>query len=179
MGDFQSINWRSRGYLPHFDAQGMQQHIVFGLADSLPCDHAMDQRDALTAYDAMLDRNIGRCALRDPVCASSVQQALLHGDGRDYRLLAWCVMPNHVHVVIEQDGELAGTVRRWKTWSARRINARLNTSGRVWRREYFDRFARNEKQLGVMIEYVENNPVAAGLISTPEAWTWSSAGHRR
>ncbi len=179
MGDFQSINWRSRGYLPHFDARGSQRHIVFGLADSTPNDLALDQRDALTAYDAVLDRGIGDCALRDPVCASAIQQALLHGDGYEYRLLAWCVMPNHVHVVIDQDGDLAVIVRRWKTWSARLINGHLQRSGRVWRREYFDRFARDEKQLGVMIDYVEANPLAAGLVSIPEAWPWSSAAHRR
>jgi len=179
MHDFASINWRSRGYLPHFDAPGSQQHIVFGLADALPESDAPVPGDAPFAFDSALDRGLGGCVLRDPRCARAVQEALLHGDVERYRLLAWCVMPNHVHVVVEQVADLPGTVRRWKTWSARSINARLGQSGRVWRREYFDRYARTEVQLANMIYYVEQNPVAAGLVSSPELWPWSSAAHGR
>jgi len=178
MGDFQSINWRSRGYLPHFDAPGFQQHIVFGLADAISGRDANHTDDALTAFDAVLDRGLGDCVLSEPACASAVQEALLHDDGEHYSLLAWCIMPNHVHAVIDQRGDLAAIVRRWKTWSARQINARLKRAGRVWRREYFDRYARNEGHLGAMIAYVENNPVNAGLVSTPKAWLWSSASLR-
>ncbi len=176
MGDFQSINWRSRGYLPHFDAPGIQQHIVFSLADAVP--DAANGSDALMSFDATLDRGLGDCVLSEPKCAHAVQQALLHGDDDRYRLLAWCIMPNHVHVVIDQRGDLADIVRRWKSWSARQINVHLKRSGHVWRREYFDRFARNEKQLGLMIDYVECNPVAAGLVASPAEWPWSSASRR-
>ena len=177
MHEFASINWRSRGYLPHFDARGSQQHIVFGLADALPEGSAPLSEDALTSFDSALDRGSGKCVLRDPRCALAVQQALLHGDLERYRLLAWCIMPNHVHVVIEQNEDLAGSVRRWKSWSARGINAHLGRTGRVWRREYFDRFARNADQLAHMIHYVESNPVAAGLVVDAKEWPWSSAGH--
>jgi putative transposase len=179
MHEFASINWRSRGYLPHFDAPGSQQHVVFSLADALEDGVVSSSDDALSAFDAALDRGLGQCILREPQCALALQQALLHGDAERYRLLAWCVMPNHVHVVIEQGADLPGTVRRWKTWSARAINAHLGRSGRVWRREYFDRFARNEEQLAATIHYVENNPVAAGLVGSPELWRWSSAGYGR
>lgn len=180
MGDFQSINWRSRGYLPHFDAIGSQQHIVIGLADAMP-DTAVEAASAseLLAFDRDLDAGHGDCLLRDPRCAAIVQDELLHHDGDRYRLLAWCVMPNHVHVVVEQRADLSGTVRRWKSWSARRINALLQRSGPLWRREYFDRFACSERQLGVMIEYVEANPVTAGLAPAAAEWPWSSAGYAR
>lgn len=179
MFDWGAINWRSRGYLPHFDAAGMQQHIVFGLADALPEQpDAHDTIDSLAAFDGVLDRGCGGCLLRDPRCAAIVQEELLHHDGERYRLLAWCIMPNHVHVVVEQGADLAGTVRRWKSWTARRINAVAGRSGVVWRREYFDRFARNEDQLANMIWYVEQNPVAAGLVAEAQEWAWLSAGRR-
>lgn len=178
MFDWGSINWRSRGYLPHFDAVGMQQHIVFGLADAQPDQAGVpDTIDSLAAFDGLLDRGGGSCLLADPRCAAIAQKELLHHDGVRYRLLAWCIMPNHVHVVVEQGADLAGTVRRWKSWMAREINAVTGRSGHVWRREYFDRFARTEVQLANMIHYVENNPVAAGLIASPEMWPWSSAAY--
>jgi REP element-mobilizing transposase RayT len=179
MGDFSSINWRSRGYLPHFDAPRMHQHIVFGLADASPAPAQAPKLTAserVRAYDAELDAGHGACLLRDPKCALIVQSELLQHDGSRYRLLAWCVMPNHVHVVIEQGADLAGTVRRWKSWTTRAINATLGRQGTLWRREYFDRFARNESHLSVMIAYVENNPVAAGLVAEAAEWPWSSAG---
>ena len=180
MGDFASINWRSRGYLPHFDARGMHQHIVFGLADAGPTGARVPELTAsqrILAYDAELDAGHGECLLRDPRCAQIVQSELLQHDGVRYRLLAWCVMPNHVHVVIEQGADLSGTVRRWKTWTTRAINDALARQGRPWRREYFDRFARSEQHLSVMVSYVENNPVAAGLVADAAEWPWSSAGY--
>lgn len=119
---------------------------------------------------------LGECLLWDPRCAAIVQDELLRLDGERYRLLAWCVMPNHVHAVLEQLEDLAGTVRRWKSWTARGINSALGRSGQVWRREYFDRFARNEHHLRTMIDYVEANPVAAGLVANAADWNWSSAG---
>ena len=181
MGDFASINWRSRGYLPHFDAPGMQQHVVFCLADAtLERVRAFDSTPAgrVRAYDAELDAGHGECLLRDGRCAEIVQNELLQHDGNLYRLLAWSVMPNHVHVVIEQGADLAGTVRRWKSWTTRAINVALGRQGPLWRREYFDRFARNEQHLGTMVAYVENNPVAAGLVGDAADWPWSSAGYR-
>ena len=84
MGDVAWINWRSRGYLPHFDALGMCQHVVFGLADAIP--DRTDVRDVqaaniLRAYDAELDAGHGDCLLRDPRCARIVQDELLLHDG--------------------------------------------------------------------------------------------------
>ena len=181
MGDYLAINWRSRGYLPHFDAPGMQQHIVIGLADAAPhlqLAPALDAKARVLALDALLDAGHGERLLADPRCASIVQDELLHHDSERYRLLAWCIMPNHVHVVIEQNTDLAGIVRRWKSWTARAINRALDRQGQVWRRDYFDRFARNEQHLSTMIWYVEQNPVAAGLAFEAAAWPWSSAGCR-
>ncbi len=179
MGIDRFQSWRSRGYLPHLDAIRHQQHIVFSLSDAVegvtysggPADH----RRQLEAY---LDKGRGECLLERPGLAKIVQDELLRLDIERYRLMAWCVMPNHVHVVIEQIEDIAGTVRRWKSWTAREINRATGRSGPLWRREYFDRVARDEQHLQTMIHYVENNPVAAGLVAYPVDWRWSSAAHR-
>jgi REP element-mobilizing transposase RayT len=76
------------------------------------------------------------------------QRCLLHDDGERYALAAWCVMPNHMHVLVEQfDGHpLADIVQTWKSVSAHTINKAQGRNGPLWRREYFDRFMRSEEQ---------------------------------
>lgn len=100
--------WYSRSYLPHCDAPGLIQAITFRLADALPKAvlerikrEARDDKDKQQRIEAHLDAGHGSCLLREPHLASIVECALLHFDGKRYRLLAWCIMPNHVHVLIE------------------------------------------------------------------------------
>jgi putative transposase len=98
-------------------------------------------------------------------------------DGDRYRLLAWCIMPNHVHVVVEPDANnlLDRIIQSWKSYTAKRANQILDRSGMFWHRDYFDRFMRDEGHLNRTIDYVENNPVKAGLAFEPVKWRWSSA----
>src|SRR5690606_34432119 len=103
-------------YLPHLDFKGTIQHVIFGLADALP--EFPDEGDPVVRmkrFDAGLDSGLGCRLLEIPACAAIVENELLHHDGERYRLLAWCIMPNHVHAVIEQLADLGGTVRRWKS----------------------------------------------------------------
>jgi REP element-mobilizing transposase RayT len=131
-------------------------------------------------FDSLLDAGHGASVLQGQA-ASIVQAVLQHDDGTAYRLLAWCVMPNHVHVLMEQiEGYgLSDIVQTWKSVSARRVNALLGRKGVLWRREYFDRFMRDQAQFEATIVYVGNNPVAAGLALRPQDWAWSSARLRR
>jgi putative transposase len=171
--------WHSRGYLPHFDSPETVQFVTFRLADSLPVTviEALKQQNALHNVDQELDAGRGACWLRRADIAEMVQNALLHFDGERYRLLAWCIMPNHVHVVIEiLNQSLGDTVRSWKSFSARRANLILGRSGAFWHADYFDRYMRDEKHLEDTVNYVESNPVKAGLAGEARGWPWSSAG---
>lgn len=153
--------WRSRGYLPHCDGAGLIQHIVFSTIGA----------------PSGIEANFGLHLLATPRAASIVERALLHFDAERYRLLAWCVMPNHVHAVVEQ-GEgwpLAQVVHSWKSFTANAINKAFSREGGVWMREYFDRFMRDDDHLSTTIYYVETNPVDAGLVAQAEDWRWSSA----
>ena len=171
--------WHSRGYLPHLDSAETIQFVTFRLADSLPravAEQLAELSDSLAETDRRLDGGLGACWLRDAKIGAMVEEALLHFDGERYRLLAWCVMPNHVHAVVEpgeQQG-LGAIVQAWKSFSAKRANKLLNRSGPFWHKDYFDRFIRDEGHLQRTIEYVENNPVKAGLASTITDWPWSS-----
>jgi len=175
--------WHSRGYVPHFDAPQVAQTVVFRLADSLPR-HLVPARlrapEAAQELDVGLDKGDGACWLNRPEIAAEIENALLHFDAERYFLLAWCVMPNHVHVMVEMRDcfRLGDQVRSWKTFSARRANERLRRTGPFWSADYFDRFVRGDRHYEIALNYIEYNPVKAGLVSAPELWRWSSA-HRR
>jgi REP element-mobilizing transposase RayT len=183
--------WHSRGYLPHVDGLSRQQFITFLLADSLP--NAALERIKLelpnedqgserhARIEAFLDVGHGSCVLRDPACGTIVEHALLHFAGIRYGLIAWVVMPNHVHALIEpQPGYvLADIVHGWKSFTANKINRLLGRPGRLWQREYWDRYIRDMEHLQSTIAYIHANPVAAGLVGTAERWPFSSARRAR
>ena len=172
--------WYSRGYLPHFDSPERIQHVVFRTADSLPAHLRPDVigvRRLSEALDGLLDLGAGACPLSDVLAATTVEHALLHFDSERYRLLSWCVMPNHVHVLLEQieGARLADIVKSWKAYTAAVINKHFGSAGRFWARDYFDRFMRDEAHLAQTVAYIENNPVKAGLCNEPSQWRFSSA----
>lgn len=171
--------WRTRGYLPHRDEARLIQHIVFNLADALPTRYVgLDDPEAQRNWiDAELDVGHGGKLLEAAENAEIVESCLQHDHGVRYALTAWCIMPNHVHVVVEQlhGRALGDIVQTWKSVTAHLINKRLARRGPVWQREYFDRFMRNEKQFETTVSYVENNPVAAGLVQNASDWRFSSA----
>ena len=175
--------WRSRGYLPHCDERGLVQHVVFGLHDSYraPPTHMTDATQRAQWIDRDLDLGRGSRLLEKPEHAKTVQDCLLFGDGERYALAAWCVMPTHVHVLIEQFDHhpLSDVVQKWKSVSAHAINKVEGRTGRLWQPEYFDRFMRSEEQFAWTVAYIENNPVAAMLAEKPEDWRFSSATWRR
>jgi REP element-mobilizing transposase RayT len=176
--------WRSRGYLPHCDERGLVQHIIFGLFDSLPREAppSLSRPDDRAEWaDHELDVGHGCRILANPSNAEIVQRSLLHDDGEHYALGAWCIMPTHVHVLVELrfEATLADIVQTWKSATAHAINKREGRAGRLWRREYFDRFMRAEEQFENTATYIENNPVAASLCEKPEDWRFSSATWRR
>lgn len=143
---------------------------------TLPDDAALRRR----AVDTFLDASREGCRLSNLAAAGIVEQALLRFDGLRYSLLAWCIMPNHVHVVVQpRDGYRIGDiVRSWKTFTAREINQSTGADGSFWARDYFDRFMRNEDQLAKTLDYVEQNPVKAGFVAKAADWQFSSARRR-
>ena len=187
--------WYSRGYLPHRDVAGLQQAITFRLADSLPQEKLRGLEAELERLpegersaerrrriERWLDAGMGCCALRHPAVAAQVRASLGHFDGERYRLLAWCVMPNHVHALIEPLGPLATIVQGWKSVTARwalarngELNLGIPDPRHLWMREYWDRYIRDAHHRRRVVDYIHRNPVKAGLCAEPAAWPWSSA----
>jgi putative DNA methylase len=185
--------WHNRGYLPHFDGGSIPQSITFRLFDSLPkiiieewshelarqgsAERDTEMRRRISAY---LDQGQGSCYLKDPRVARLVQDAILYFDQDKYLLSAWVVMPNHVHLVTTPlpGKRLARIMQSLKSFTAKEANKLLAREGTFWMPDYFDRYVRNEKHFTRAVEYVENNPVKAGLCRTPEDWPFSSAWFR-
>jgi REP element-mobilizing transposase RayT len=174
--------WYSRGYLPHFDAGALLQHIVFRTHGSLPKSeldqiHTAPSEIRRKMINDALDRSRDGCIFHKPEFANIMQESLRYFDGERYDLQAWCVMPNHVHVValIYADALLSKVVQNWKQATALRINRSLGKTGAVFALDYFDRYVRDLPQAERLIHYVEANPVKACLCSTSQDWRWSSA----
>jgi len=112
--------------------------------------------------------------LRDPVSARIVENALGFFDGERYRLLSWVIMPNHVHVLIEQipGYRLGDIVHSWKGFTAKQINHLRGRQGAFWAPDYYDRFVRDAVHFESALAYIRNNPVKAGLVAVPEDWPW-------
>ncbi len=128
--------WRTRGYLPHYDAAEQIQHVIFRLADSLPAKveaeiGRLPPVERGREAEGWLDAGHGSGVLGRPEVAELVRNTLLAEDARSYDLEAWCVMPTHVHVLLKQRPgyPLASLVHGWKSVSAHAINRRLGRSG--------------------------------------------------
>jgi REP element-mobilizing transposase RayT len=190
----QTLTWHSRGYIPHWEAGEIAQAITFRLADSLPSSLlqrweveldrlANDSRDQerRKRIERALDSGHGSGALAQPAVGEIVENALLFFDASRYRLHAWVVMPNHVHVLVTPIGgeSLSAIVHSWKSFTAKKASALLGRTGAFWATEYFDRAIRDEAHYANAVEYFAMNPVKAGLCGRPEAWRYSSSWHGR
>ena len=113
-----------------------------------------------------------------PDVAEIVQNALLHFEGERYRLHAWCIMPNHVHLVVQPlaEHQLKDILHSWKSFTATKINHLLKRDGALWERESFDHLIRRAEHVEHFAQYTEHNPVAAGLTHAPQDWPFSSCG---
>ena len=98
-------------------------------------------------------------------------------DGERYRLHAWTIMPNHVHVLLSiLPGMPLGTiVGSWKRFTAREGNIVLGRVGEFWQADYWDRFIRNEEHFNNAVAYIRENPVKAGLCGRAADWAFGSA----
>lgn len=178
--------WHERGYLPHFDGGAVVQTVTFRLADSLPREvykqlvATADDNARQRLIHRLIDEGRGTCLLRDPQNAAIVATALEYFDGERYKLLAWVIMPNHIHAIVEQvEGyQLGRVIHSWKSFTAKQINKSLGKDGRVWARDYYDRFVRDAEHYANALFYVENNPVKIGLVRRSEEWPFSSAAAR-
>ncbi len=176
------VRVRSRGRLPHWERDEATYFVTFRLFDSLPAvaleriKQTKPGGDYAERLDAYLDRGSGASFLKDPRVAKLVVDALRHFDGARYHLHAWCVMPNHVHVIFSvlpartPALRLSSIIQSWKSFTAKEANRLLARTGSFWQREYYDHLVRDDEDFVRCVEYTINNPVKAGLCERWEDW---------
>ncbi len=126
--------------------------------------------------------------LEQPELAEIVAGALTHFAGDRYDLYAWVAMPSHFHLVFRPRDEWVRTLadldkrsprerimHSIKRDSALKCNRALGLFGRFWQDESYDHVVRDDDELARIIEYIEHNPVKAGLCTSRDLWQWSSA----
>jgi len=96
------------------------------------------------------------------------------------RLLAYCLMPNHVHLVVSPDGATA--ISRWMHWlmttHTHRHHLRYGTSGCLWQGRFRAFPVKHDGHLLTVMRYVERNALRAGLVERAEHWPWGSLALR-
>jgi len=179
---------RTRGYLPHWESEGGIYFVTFRLADSLPqsvlralqmseIQEPKEEPQLAKKLEDFLDQGAGACVLGHPRIAEIAASALRKFDGTRYRMLAWCVMPNHVHVVFQpsKEDDLPGILHAWKSFTGVEINRRLSRSGALWQKEYYDHLIRDGEQLNRAIRYTAENPAKAGMKNWPYVYVSAEA----
>ncbi len=198
-----------RRNLPHIQPRGAAFLVNFRLAGSLPA-HVVERLRAETVElearlltikdpnerfllrdkeqrklfakwdDALHECQTGPFWLKDERIAQIVVDSILYHDGNWFDVLAYCIMPNHGHLVLTPyessdtaDYSLTKIMHNIKRNSANHANKVLDRTGAFWQHESYDHFARDEKELERIIKYVLYNPVKAGLVKEQTDWKWS------
>jgi REP element-mobilizing transposase RayT len=208
-----------RRRLPHWDVYDATYFVTSCLADSLPT-HGLGELRAYRAeldvrnrppdltedeweiakhklifarFDRLIDYQSQVRWLEQPEAAESVRKSMYHFAGQRYDLLAYVVMPSHVHWVlrplpkwceeIAADSNDQRTPRErilhsFKSFTGNECNRLLGRSGKFWQDESYEHCVRNEDELLRIVEYIEQNPVKAGLVTEAALWPCSSAADR-
>jgi len=212
-----------RRNLPHYQPIGYTFFVTFRLHNSLPIHVIEKLKDdyrthikEVSAYkskkekqnkysevkwnyfekfDSYLDKYSNNNWLKDERLAKLVYDSILYRDNKEYELISFTIMPNHVHVVFslveragcslradntdsmvdkkQTDSSLYKIMQSLKWYTAKECNKILNRTGQFWQHESYDHVIRNEEELNRIVEYVLNNPVKAGLVETCEDWKWN------
>ncbi len=204
--------YRSR--LPHYTPIGGTFFVTFRIHNALPLavmqalkwaytrevDHIRQQSLSLrkqrkliakaryayfNQYDDRLDgRKSDRCFFSDPALCKSLADHLHTFDNDLYELKAYCIMPNHVHLLLSLGNQLADDhyflldedelvlsykplhqiMQKIKGASARFLNQQLGRTGTFWQKDSYDHYVRDAKAFRNILYYILHNPEKAGLV---------------
>ncbi len=202
-----------RRNLPHIHPPGATFFVTFRLAGSLPqevLERLKEEREEeerqlkerlqgaalrreqyqlqkkfFGRYDDWLDRMAyGPAWLREPALAEMVAREIRQLDGVHCDVLAYCIMPNHVHLLLDfqrftkgdtrgHPSVLSRVLHLLKGRTARYANQFLGRSGAFWQQESYDHVVRDGKELERIVRYILNNPVKAGLVGDWQDWAYT------
>ncbi|MDB2685982.1 hypothetical protein N9Y42_02115 [Mariniblastus sp.] len=204
------VTYRLNGSIPKIRLREMAQRRsgrikspqVYGLTGK----HCRETAHKLffLEFDEALDVSDTDRWLGHPAIAKIIRENLHHHNGTLYQLLSWCVMSNHVHILIQPfeysslpdsfdasakdfvcsdevadaDSPLSRIMHSLKSYTANEANRVLGRQGTFWQRESYDHWVRDLDELQRIVDYIRMNPVKAGLCANPNDWVFSSAYDR-
>jgi REP element-mobilizing transposase RayT len=123
------------------------------------------QHRHLSKVESILDSGLGSCVLAQSEVRQVVTDALKFFDGTRYRLHAFVVMPNHVHLCVTpmEGWELEELLKSWKGFTSRQINLALKRTGSLWQSESYNRIIRDAEHFARVVRYIGKNAVKVGL----------------
>ncbi|GAB4446211.1 MAG: transposase [Anaerolineales bacterium] len=204
-----------RRHLPHWHPPNAVYFVTFRLAGSLPQEaleklkqerEAAEQKLArqfqgealaeekyklfkkmFARYDDLLAQSPFPCWLAEEQIARIVQDEIKALDPQNYRLICYCIMPNHVHLLIDlqaiaqpaplKEGQhytaLSHAMKLLKGRTGYACRKVIGGSGAFWQHESYDHVVRNQREFENIIGYILNNPVKAGLVNEWQEWRYS------
>ena len=208
-----------RRRLPHWDVADATYFVTACLAGSVPAQGLRDldnyrrQLDSrpiprgldndewelrkhkllFARFDDLIDRHAAVTHLKNPHAARIVRDSLYHFAPQRYDLLAYVVMPSHLHWVFTPRPEWCDAIANTpdprtprerimhsiKSYTGVKCNRLLRLDGAFWQDESYDHWVRNDDELQRIIQYVELNPVKADLVAEAHHWQFSSAYDRQ
>ena len=193
-----------RGYLPHWQPLQAIFFVTFRLKNSIPItvlNQLRAQRQALLAtadddkeeiykankrffklMDDFLDTNPNEPYwLKEQNVMDIVKEALHYRDGKQFVLYAYCIMPNHVHLLIQtlesNKDYLYKIIQDFKKRTGKLCNKDIdNTGNAFWEEEYYDHLVRNETEFYNIVNYIYNNPVKAKFVENGDDWAGTYIG---
>lgn len=185
------VTFRLKGSIPHAMIQKWKEEQVTlsrqlenSIADRKQLGRSLyqEQKRYFGKFDIYLDQGShGPTWLKNRAIAQMIVDALHYRDGKIFRLDAYCIMPNHVHLLInplpQSDGSyqaLAKIMHSLKRFTASQANKILDRSGQTfWQAESYDHIVRNAPEWKNIMSYILDNPVKAGLVTDWQDWPWS------
>ncbi len=157
-----SASQKRHNHLPHIDFPDHYQFITFRTHDSVDtlvrrlAKQNLPSNQRQLAIDEYLDQSTKGAYLNDNILLL-LYDFILSKDAELYELIAFCIMPNHVHMLMKPLMELAKVMHYLKGGSARLINGVMGRKGKLWEKDYYDKLIRDEKHFRVVYRYIKNN----------------------
>ncbi len=157
-----------RRFLPHTDLIGYYQFVTFRTHDSIDDylkrvrDEDISSQQKEYKIDQYIDLSSKGCYLNGDILAY-LKEFFVSKDKSFYDLVAFCVMPNHIHILFKQNDELRKIMQVLKGSTSFSINKMLGKKGKFWEENYYDKVIRDENHFHTVYEYIKNNPIKAGL----------------
>jgi len=155
--------------LPHISLIDYYQFITFRTNESIDEyvtkiqeDQSLSAKNKQYQIDKYLDKSESGAYLFGKNI-NILKNIILEKNNSIYEVDILSIMPNHVHILIKQKGDLSKIMKYIKAKSAIELNKNFKREGKFWLEGYFDKIIRDQKHYDLVYEYILNNPIKASL----------------